>query len=103
MPITFKSKHSPNILMLDSVAHELIRKMGHSGSVPGSLAADDVAGALEKLNAALARAAAAAGGDVPGDDEREDGPAVSLAHRALPLIAMLEKAQAEGDYVIWDH
>lgn len=100
MPITFKSKHSPNILMLDSVAHELIRKMGHSGSVPGSLAADDVPGALEKLNGALARAA---GGDAQGDDEREDGPAVSLAHRALPLIEMLEKAQAEGDYVIWDH
>lgn len=102
MPITFRSKHSPNILMLDSVALELIKKMGHSGSVPGSLAADDVAAALDKLNAALARAAAATGADAPDDDEREDGPAVSLAHRALPLVEMLEKARAAGDYVIWD-
>jgi len=103
MPITFRSKHSPNILMLDSVALELIKKMGHSGSVPGSLGADDVAGALEKLNAALARAEAATGGDAPADDEREDGPAVSLGHRALPLVEMLEKALADGDYVLWDH
>ncbi len=102
MAVTFKSKHSPNILMLDTVALELIRKMGHSGSVPGSLGADDVAGALDKLNSALARAAAAAGGDKPGDEEREDGPAVSLGHRALPLVEMLEKALANGDYVIWD-
>ncbi len=102
MPITFKSKHSPNILMLDTVALELIRKMGHSGSVPGSLGAEDIAGALEKLNTALARAAATTAGEKPGDDEREDGPAVSLSHRALPLVAMLEKALAEGDYVIWD-
>ncbi len=103
MPITFKSKHSPNILMLDTVARDLIRKMGHSGSVPGSLGADDIAAALEKLKHALARANAAAGGDPGGEDEREDGPAVSLAHRALPLVEMLEKALAEGDYVIWDH
>ncbi|MGR9092140.1 MAG: DUF1840 domain-containing protein [Gammaproteobacteria bacterium] len=102
MPIIFKSKHSPDILMLDSVAHELIKKMGHSGSVPGSLGAVDIAGALEKLNAALARAAAAAGSDEAGDDEREKEPAVSLAHRALPLVEMLKKALAEGDYVIWD-
>lgn len=102
MPITFKSKHSPNILMLDTVALELIRKMGHSGSVPGSLGTEDIAGALEQLNAALARAAAATGGDKPDADEREDGPAVSLGHRALPLVEMLEKALANGDYVIWD-
>lgn len=101
MPITFKSRHAPDILMLDSVALDLIRKMGHSGSVPGSLGAVDVAPALEKLNAALARAAAASGGE-PGGDEREDGPSVSIAHRALPLIEMLEQALAEGDYVIWD-
>lgn len=102
MPITFKSKHSPNILMLDTVAQELIRKMGHSGSVPGSLAADDVAAALDNLNAALARAAAASGNETAADDERDDGPKVSLAQRALPLVGMLEKALAEGDYVIWD-
>jgi len=103
MPITFKSKHSPNILMLEAVALELIKKTGHSGTVPGSLAADDIPAALERLRASIARAEAhAADQNAERDDEREGGPAVSLAHRALPLIEMLETALAEADYVIWD-
>jgi hypothetical protein len=49
MPITFKSKHSPSIVMLEAVALELIRIMGHSGGVPGALAAEDIPAALERL------------------------------------------------------
>ncbi len=104
MPITFKSKHSPSILMLEAMALELIGLMGHSGEVPGSLAQEDIVGALRPLEAAIAVAPARplSVERKPGEDEAHTEPAVSVAHRALPLIQMLRKALANGDYVIWD-
>ena len=105
MPITFKSKYSPDILMLDGVARELIRLMGHSGSVPGSLAAEDIAAALAHLQAAVtagpARPLAADHGSHEDDDKRD--ALISVAQRAGPLLAMLETALKEQQHVIWDH
>ena len=49
MPITFKSKHAPDILMFESIALQLIKLMGHSGAVPGALAIEDLPGALQRL------------------------------------------------------
>ena len=104
MAVTFKSKHAANILMLDTVAMPLIKMMGHSGTVPGAIAAEDIATALDKLRAAVAKA----GQSVPNTsddsamDERTEEPAVPLAHRALPLVAMLEAAVKHGDHLIWE-
>jgi hypothetical protein len=104
MPIIFKSKHSPNVMMLETVARELIHLMGHSGTVPGALAAEDIPAALERLEqAARATPDRPLEADRDGsesDDDRE--PAISMAHRALPLIEMLKSAVKEDDYVIWD-
>lgn len=104
MPITFKSKYSPDILMLESVGRELIRLMGHSGSLPGSLAAQDIPAALARLETAVAggstRALQADHPQVQDDDKRE--PAISAAHRAGPLITMLQTAAREAEHVIWD-
>lgn len=105
MPITFKSKHSPNILMLEAMALELIHLMGHSGELPGSLAHQDIPAALLKLESAISEAPGQplAAERKRGDDEDDAAePRVSVAHRALPLIEMLRKALAENDYVIWD-
>ena len=104
MPITFKSKYSPDILMLEGMALELIRLMGHSGSVPGSLAAEDIAAALAHLETAVkdgpARALEADRGHDEEDGKRE--APVSVAHRAGPLVAMLKTALKEKEHVIWD-
>ncbi|MFT4582111.1 MAG: hypothetical protein ACI915_005167 [Gammaproteobacteria bacterium] len=100
MPITFKSKHSPNILMLESVALQMIKMMGRNGSVPSALSADDVPAALDKLRQQIDLQAAQSGrGD---EDEQENDRDVSVAHRALPLINMLVAAVEHGDHVIWD-
>ncbi|MCC6707275.1 MAG: DUF1840 domain-containing protein [Gammaproteobacteria bacterium] len=104
MPITFKSKYSPDVLMLEAVARELIHLMGHSGSVPGSLAAEDIPAALANLERAI--------GEGPGraldadrrrdeDEDRRDKP-VSVAHRAGPLLAMLKTALKEREHVLWE-
>lgn len=106
MPITFKSKYSPDVLMLEAVARELIRLMGHSGSVPGSLAAEDIAPALARLEAAVgenpARALEADSRAKDGDDDKPD-TRVSVAHRAGPLLAMLRTALKEKEHVLWEH
>lgn len=105
MPITFKSRHAPNIIMFEGVALELIKLMGHSGTVPGSLAAEDVGSALLRLEAALTEAPSATlEADRPAEDEGSDDKSdtVSAAHRAGPLLDMLRSALADGDYVIWD-
>ena len=111
MPITFKSRHSPDVMMLEAVGLEMLRLMGHSGSVPGSLTAEDLPAALAHLEAGVAAAPArdlsahpgptdAPGDD--GDDEDRDESAVGAAVRAGPLIDMLKRAIEEDDYVIWD-
>ena len=54
MLITFKTKSYADITMFGDVALKLIKIMGHSGTVPGALGADEVADALERLRKAAA-------------------------------------------------
>ena len=85
MPITFKSKHAPNILMLESVGLQMLKMMGRSATLPSALAAEDVAEALESLRSHLAQPSAAPGAENDDEDERHDGRRISMVHRALPL------------------
>ncbi|MDA0821073.1 MAG: DUF1840 domain-containing protein [Proteobacteria bacterium] len=101
MPITFKSKHSPNILMLETAALQMLKMMGRNGSVPSALSADDVPAALERLREQIELHAGQSNRS-DEDDEREHDRGVSVAHRALPLINMLVAAAEHGDHVIWD-
>ena len=101
--MTFKTKAYSNITMFGDVAIRLLKLMGHSGTVPSAILADDVPAALERLQAAIAeekRKAAAMRREEPEDDEKE--PPVSLANRALPLIELLEAAAKQNCDVMWE-
>jgi hypothetical protein len=100
MLVTFQTKAYANITMFGDVAKKLLRLMGHSGTVPSALGAEDVPVALSRLRAAVeeARAAEPEPADVP--DESEGRP-IGLAQRAYPLIELLEAAAASGDSVSW--
>lgn len=101
MLVIFSCPAYANITMFGDVAMQLLKLMGHSGKVPGSIRADDVPAALESLQAALdAESQSEEKGAV--HDEENDEQAVSLAHRAVPLIEMLNAAIAEQCYVMWD-
>lgn len=103
MPITFRSKHSPDVLMLENVALEMIKSLGHGGSVPGALAPLDIPAALARLEQTVAAAVRAGGtATTARDDDERSEPAVPLAHRAGPLLAMLRTALRGGDHVMWD-
>jgi hypothetical protein len=103
MLLTFRSPAFSDITMFGDVGLALIERMGHSPTVPGALASEDVPVALERLRRAIAAEGAEAAPAVAGEARNDGEERVSLAHRALPLIQLLEAAVAEDSYVMWDH
>ncbi|TVR60827.1 MAG: DUF1840 domain-containing protein [Candidatus Competibacteraceae bacterium] len=111
MIVTFRSKAYADIMMFGDIAVRLLKLMGHSGTVPSALLAEDVPAALERLKAAVAanKAAEEAADDVRKDsdaegedDEKSDEHSVALAHRALPLIELLAASATAQCDVMWD-
>ncbi len=109
MPVTFRSKAYENITMVRKDAETLLEMMGHSGTIPSALAAGDIPGALERLNAALEAAKSRedsqseAGDQEDRDDDGErKKDKVGIALRAWPLIQMLEASLAADTAVMWE-
>ena len=101
MLITFHTQAYADITMFGDVALTLLRLMGHSGTVPGAILAEDVPEALAQLKAgAAAHPDAPAPG--PGEGKDDEEPPVSLSRRALPLIELLEAAARDRCNVMWD-
>ena len=88
-------------VMFGDVAVRLLRMMGHSGTVPSAIRAEDIPAAVERLEQALRGAPGeSADSGASGDDDEE--PAVGLRQRALPLLELLRRAAAEGVSVTWE-
>ena len=98
--VTFSCKAWADITMFGDVAIQLLNLMGHSGTVPGALLAEDVPDALQKLKAAVETDKASDPPPKSDDDSEED--AVSLSLRAYPLIELLTAAAKEKCDVMWD-
>ncbi|WP_337841820.1 DUF1840 domain-containing protein [Rheinheimera sp.] len=99
MLVTFYSKNSAPVTMFGQVAVQLLHMLGHSGKVPGAFYAEDVAAHLASLQDKLQHwpeeSAIAKTGHEP------DAP-VSLRHRAVPLIELLQSAVQGGNNVSWE-
>lgn len=94
--VTFHSRAAGDFTMFDAVAVGLLKKMGHSGTVPSAILPEDIPQALQRLKASLAS-------EPPADaQEQGDEPAVTLSRRAYPLVKMLEASLAEPCEVMWD-
>jgi hypothetical protein len=100
MLIKFDSKVG-SLIMFGDVAVELIKMMGHSGTVPSAILAADIPQAIARLDAAL--------GTLPPDarskadaERKDDAVKVSLRKRAFPLIELCRRvAEADAD-LLWD-
>jgi len=91
MLVTFRCDASVNVIFFSDIAVRLLKLMGHSGTIPSALLAEDVAQARQSLQKSI-------------DDARahpEDTPGVSIVHRALPLLALLEAAERDQCDVLW--
>lgn len=110
MLVIFRSSATETITMFQNVALQLIRLMGHSGRVPGALAAADVPKALQSLEASIDQLKAMAqqapspaeDEDDEDEDERDRTRPVDLATRAVPLLNLLRRAAAANAEVLWE-
>ncbi|MGP8305979.1 DUF1840 domain-containing protein [Vibrio sp. YIC-376] len=109
MLITFRCKSYANVTMFGDIGLQMIKMMGHSGTVPGAILATDLPEALSKLTSSLATESVAAQKDTSAtrdveDDEEEAlaEQAVSLNRRAFPLIELLKSAIDTQCDVMWD-
>lgn len=106
MVVTFSCSAHADITMFGDVAVDLLKMMGHSGTVPGALRAEDVGPALAELREAIdteeARLKARSEPQREEDNDDEDEPSVPIYRRARPLISLLEAASARGCDVMWE-
>jgi Domain of unknown function (DUF1840) len=96
MLVTFTTKAYADITMFGDVALALLKMMGHSGTVPSAVLAADVPAALSRLTAAIDAEKAS-----PTTEDMHDS-SVSMAHRALPLINLLNAAAKADCDVMWE-
>lgn len=98
MLVTFSTDTYPSITMFGDDAIAMLKMMGHSGTVPGSIRAEDVPEALGLLSAAIKSGKALPSANTKDKDE----PVVSTAHRGKPLIELLTAAAKANKYVMWN-
>ncbi len=93
--IRFHSRAAGDFSMFEEVALALLKKMGHSGTVPSALMPEDIPQALQRLRDALQQ-------EAPPPEAGGEEPPVSLSNRAYPLVKMLEASLAENCEVMWE-
>ncbi|MGB9093564.1 MAG: DUF1840 domain-containing protein [Gallionella sp.] len=97
MLVTFTTKAYADITLFGDVALAMLKKMGHSGTVPGAIRAEDVPAALDRLREAIEAEKFPA----PVADQDDKEVPVSMAHRAFPLIKLLAAAATAKENVMW--
>jgi len=101
MPVTFHTKSYADLTFLSDVAKALIELMGHTPNVPGAILANDIPAALARLRTGLAAIELDQPVEEASQTDEEERP-IHLSRRAVPLIALLEAAQADHEDVMWD-
>ena len=100
MAVTFKTRASGDITMLDANAGQVLKIIGKEFGVRGVITAAEAPLAISRLKAALA----AQGGERGPDEETEPEAArdhVPLKTRVQPFVEMLERAQAGANDILW--
>ena len=100
MALTFKTRASGDVIMLDANAKQVLEIIGKEFGVRGVITVTEAPQAIAALKAAIA-----AQGEERGPDEEAE-PVVARNHvplktRVWPFIEMLERAQAEAKDVLW--
>lgn len=96
MIVTFSTPAHADITMFGDVAQQMLKIMGHSGTVPSAFNPQDLQAALAKLEQAAAESKAA---EQQPDPDVEFKP--GLSQRAMPLISLLKAAIDQNEDVMW--
>ncbi len=98
MLVTFKTDAYASIIMFGNDAQAMLKMMGHSGTIPSAILAEDVPAALSRLSSAVE----AQRSSQPAQDKDAEVLSVSLVNRALPLIELLTAAVKAKCNVMWE-
>jgi hypothetical protein len=101
MLVIFSSNAQSDIMMFADVAEKLIEMMGHSGTIPGAIAAKDIPEVLARLEKVIAFHEKESSDDHQDEEVENTEIKVSLARRAFPLIKMLKAAAKDKESVMW--
>lgn len=96
MLVTFKTDFHANILMFGGDALAMLKVIGHSGTIPGAILAEDVPTARDRLAAAVEAQKAASAA------QEQDDNAVSFVKRARPLLELFDDAVKKCSNVMWE-
>ena len=109
MLIKFDSE-AGTFTMDGGIAVQLLKAMGHSGTVPGAILPADIPGALARLKGIVEKSVhegnvheknSAISKPAGGESGAETEARVSLRQRAFPLIDLLTRAVARDKEVLW--
>ena len=107
MLVKFSTRHG-QLVMLGEPAVALLRLGGHSRTVPRAVLAADLPAFLERLRSGLeVHGDELSPAPPPPDPDRRDDDAprerpISLRHRAVPLLDMVQTAIARDSDLMWD-
>jgi len=101
MPTVFRSRAHGDVVMRNEDAEQLLRLMGHTGTVPSALATEDLATARATLQQAVDHAPEPDSEEDSKNDHEPGGESVDLRRRAWPLLDMLAAAERKGQPVEW--
>lgn len=102
--ITFSSRATGDITMLDAHARQLLAAMGRDDPTRGAIMPTQIDNAIARLQAAIAlapRVTAKAMSAADDDADTDQAEPVSLAQRAFPLVDMLRRARLADAPVLW--
>lgn len=87
--------------MNGDIAVQLLKAMGHSGTVPSAILPGDIPNALARLKAAVDASPRTAIESPSSEDKHRKEAQISLPQRAFPLIDLLTRAAEIGAEVMW--
>lgn len=104
MTYRFQSNAAGDVLMLRPDGDKVLSAMGREPADQGVIPPESMLGAIQAIEAALAREKLLQPSGRASDDAQrseEEGEAVSLRQRAWPLVEMMRRAHAAGETIVW--
>jgi hypothetical protein len=101
----FKSKAAGDLIMLEPNGRRVLQIIGKDAAPKGIILPEQIPGAIEALEAAVARDEADQQAQADEAKAKGETPpraeAVSLRQRAIPFLDMLRRCQKAGEEIVW--
>jgi hypothetical protein len=97
----FKSKATGDLIMLEPNGRQVLEIIGKDPAAKGIILPEEMPGAIQALEAAVARDDAARNSDAQEAGSPRGGEGVTLRQRAVPFLDMLRRCEKAGKEIVW--